>query len=62
MLDDGEMTPQSIDDFVPFYLTPIHTRHKQTQGVVMVGVTHSNLGMSMPDIRLDLHTTVWMGW
>lgn len=24
----------------------------------MVGVTHSNLGMSMPDIRLDLHTTV----
>jgi hypothetical protein len=28
------------------------------QGVVMVGVTHSNLVVSMPDIRLDLHTTV----
>jgi len=28
------------------------------QGVVMVGVTHSNLTMSMPDIRLDLHMTV----
>lgn len=27
-------------------------------GVVMVGVTHSNLTMAMPDIRLDLHTTV----
>lgn len=27
-------------------------------GVVMVGVTHSNLKVSMPDIRLDLHTTV----
>lgn len=28
------------------------------QGVVMIGVTHSNLTMAMPDIRLDLHTTV----
>lgn len=38
-----------------------HTRlfkHNRHQGVVMVGVTHSNLTMSMPDIRLDLHTTV----
>lgn len=36
------------------------------QGVVMIGVTHSNLTMAMPDIRLDLHTTVsrsyiWVG-
>ncbi|GAB5037626.1 tubulin folding cofactor b, partial [Nannochloropsis oceanica] len=28
------------------------------KGVVMVSVTHSNLGMSMPDIRLDLHTSI----
>jgi hypothetical protein len=31
------------------------------QGVVMVGVTHSNLNASYPDIRLDLHTTVSAG-
>ena len=28
------------------------------RGVVLVGVTHSNLKTSMPDIRLDLHITV----
>lgn len=47
----------------PHMHQPFTTRHDTTgsngcQGVVMVGVTHSNLVVSMPDIRLDLHSTV----